>query len=194
MFRIRVTRCEAGGRCWLRSVLALLTAAALSLAVAPAPALAATDTWIGSCGGQTNWSVGACWSTSSPPNNGDDVVIAELGGSSPNNYDINRTLNSITFSNDTVAHPVSNAGGTLGLQSGGFITDSNTNTDALNTGATLNGPATFTLSSGASGLSFGGSAITGTGPLTLVNNSGNDSPPADHCGHLHGRHKRERHG
>jgi fibronectin-binding autotransporter adhesin len=167
-----MTRCA--GR-----ALGLTAAIAAVLALVATPALAATDTWTGIGGGcfpgANSWSKGACWSSGSPPNNGDDVVIAQFSPASPDNYDINRTLNSITFSNDTIALTVSNAGGTLGLQSGGFVTDNNTNLDALNTGVTLNGPATFTLSSGASGLSFGGSAITGTGGLTLVNNSGNDA-------------------
>jgi autotransporter-associated beta strand protein len=151
------------------------------------PALAGTDTWTGIIGGpclsgDTPWSAaGPCWSTGAPPANGDDVVLDQDGPSSPSIYDINRTLNSITLNTPPFAsitsYTINNAGGfLLGLQSGGFIVDNNTEgADAINTGVTLNGPATITLSTGAVGLSFGVNPITGTGPLTLVNNGTDDA-------------------
>jgi len=172
------------GRFSRRRALVLAVAAALG---ATPPARADTVTWTGVGGGPclagaAAWSsAGPCWSIGTPPANGDDVVLAQNGVSSPSIYDIDRTLNSITLNSiigGATAYTISNAGGfLLGLQSGGFITDNNTNStgDAINTGLTLNGPATITLSAGAVGLSFGVNAITGTGPLTLLNNSTNDA-------------------
>ena len=155
-------------------------AAAVLLSFAT-PALAATNSWLGlgDTAGAKLWSgiEPGDWSETTPPANGDDVVLNGNGPSHPSTYDLNRTLNSITLNTPVwVATPgwtIANGGGfVLGLQSGGFITDNNTRgPDTLNTGVTLNGPATFTLSAGAIGLSFGTAAITGTGPLTLVNNS-----------------------
>ena len=161
----------------------MVAAMAVALALPATPALAATVTWTGFGGGPctpgaTNWSVnnGPCWSNTTGPTNGDDVVLATIGPSNPSNYDLNLTLHSITL-NAGGAYTISNTGvGSLGLQSGGFITDNSTTAaDTINTGITLNGPATFTLSAGATGLSFGGAAITGTAPLTLVNNSTDDA-------------------
>lgn len=162
---------------------------AFSAAVAPWVVFAATVTWTGVTGvpclpGANVWSLngsfGLCWSNGSGPANGDDVLLSLNGPSLPSTYDINRTFNSLTLNTSTVAatpgYTVSNAGGfVLGLQSGGFITDNNTRgPDAINTGITLNGPATFTLSAGATQLSFGGNATIGAGPLMLVNNGAND--------------------
>jgi autotransporter-associated beta strand protein len=162
---------------------ALLTLAAfLAVALGVSEASAATVTWFGGSGpcgfSGPQWSSGICWNgTAGPaPTTGDDAV---LGNAFPpaNNYDlIGVQLHSVTFGPNDFVSPYNFSGNVIGLQSSGSITDNN-NTggpEAINTGITLNGPATFTLSAGAVGLSFGVNPITGTtgaGSLTLVNNS-----------------------
>jgi len=158
-------------------------AAMLLLADATMPAVAGTNTWQGNGGSSNSWSDGGNWS-SGVPANGDDVVLHQTGPFAPSNFNINLTANSLTLQTSTNAttlangYVINNAGSfTFGLQSGGFITDNAQNAlaDQINTGITLNGPATITLSTGATGLKFGANAITGTGPLTLINNSSNDA-------------------
>jgi len=158
----------------------MAAAIALALALLATPALAATVTWTGAglCL-PTNWSTNNCW-VGGAPTTGDDVVLAQSGGVGPVNYNLNVTLQSLTLNTPTFGgsnYTIANTGGgILGLQSGGFITDNSTSiVGTINTGITLNGPATFTLSAGATGLVFGTAAITGTAPLTLVNNSANDA-------------------
>jgi len=158
----------------------MAAAIAAALALLATPALAATVTWTGAglCL-PTNWSTNNCW-VGGVPTTGDDVVLAQSGGVGPVNYNLNVTLQSLTLNTPTFGgsnYTIANTGGgILGLQSGGFITDNSTSiVGTINTGITLNGPATFTLSAGATGLVFGVKAITGTAPLTLVNNSGNDA-------------------
>ena len=163
-----------GARC-----IAYLVAAALSLLATPV--LAATIQWHGAGGGANSWSSSANWGGGATPANGDDVVLDDSGPSHPGTYDLNRTFNSITLNTPswvlTPGWTIANGGGfVLGLQSGGFITDNNILApDTLDTGVPLNGPATITLSAGANSLSFDTVAISGTGPLTLVNNSANDA-------------------
>lgn len=101
-------------------------------------------------------------------------------GNAPNlnNLVVSVVLHSVTLNPRSSSYAIT--GNSISLQNGGFITDaSNTGVpDLINTGVSLNGAATFTLSAGAIGLTFGNTitgAITGTGPLTLVNNSGNDA-------------------
>ncbi len=159
-------------------MLAVITGSMAGTLALASPALGATVTWTGidpGCVGQ--WSDAICWSPAVAPADGDDVVLAQ-GGGSPATYDINRSFNSLTLNTpNSGSYTVNNPGGfTLGLQSGGFITDNNsTGPDTLNTGVTLNGPATFTVSAGADGLTFGTNPVTGAGPLALVNNSTDDA-------------------
>jgi autotransporter-associated beta strand protein len=154
----------------------------VALVLIPTAALAQTRTLNNGspnpCGGC--WSFGQ-WTPGGAPQTGEDVVL-NASSPQPNNYDLNVTLHSLTLNSNIAApngYTITTSTGAIGLQSGGFITDSNNagGLDAINTGVTLNGPAgaTFTLSAGAIGLSFGTNAVTGTGPLTLVNNSTDDA-------------------
>ena len=151
----------------------LLVAIALALALSintPAATLAVSTTWTGAS--STNWSDAGNWNPSVPAN-GDAVTLAN-SGLAPLNYDLNVTLASITTNYGNV--PITNSGGgSLGLQSGGFITMNAAGGGGLHTGLTLNGPATLTEASGAGLWDFNVSAITGTGGLTLTNNSSNDN-------------------
>lgn len=157
----------------------LLLALAVSAAYAPTPALAATVTMnisSGFCPPGTGWTTVTCWNNQAGPvpTTGDDVVIE--GGQSQTNYDLGAgvQLHSITL-NSTDNDDTNITGGPIALQSGGFITDNFGNGSFNQTfpGVTLSGSATFTLAAGKGNLVFGGS-VTGTGPLTLVNNSSND--------------------
>jgi autotransporter-associated beta strand protein len=143
------------------------------------------DTWTGngaagSWNDPTNWSAGV-------PTTGTDVVLnggpPPFPGNLPNNYDIPTAIQfrSITLGNTAPINSQytivrSGAGGNIGLQSGGFVTDKNIVAgffgDTIQTGVTLNGPATITFAGGPFGLAFNTNPITGTGPLTLVNSSG----------------------
>ena len=173
------SHCHAGYRRRLMagSALARLAAGALAALgglpfLAPTPALAQTNTLNNGSPnpGGGAWSVGQ-WSLGHAPLTGEDVVL-NASNPMPNNYLVGVTLHSITLNPSSSAQSYTIGGNVIALQSGGFITDSNNTTgpDAINTGVTLNGAATITLSAGATGLSFGG-AITGSGPLTFVNNS-----------------------
>ncbi len=156
---------------------ALLLGASVAAMLA-GEALADTPSWQG--GSDTNWSTAGNWSTGNVPVDGDDVTIAQTGANAPSNYDVTFVAHSLTLqtagagtnslTSGYVVNPAS--GHTLGLASGGFITDNAANgaADQLNMGVTLNGPATITLGSGATGLVMGG-VIAGTGPLTVTDNS-----------------------
>jgi autotransporter-associated beta strand protein len=157
--------------------------------IAPWIVLAATQTMnglaSGGCPCGTGWTTVACWNNAAGPvpTTGDDVVID--GGQTPSdtNYNLGGgvqlrsiTLNRIGFCTGNV----NISGGPIVLQSGGFITDGfcNQGTNGF-PGVSLNGPATFTHDACASGsnsstTSING-ALTGTGPLTLVNNLGDDN-------------------
>ncbi len=111
------------------------------------PATAATITMAaidnGPCPSSHNSSATQCWDLGRAPITGDDVVMNSVAGSSSavTNYDLAASvqLHSIT---------IRKGGGSIGLQSGGFFTDNNSNggTDLfINAGFTLHGPATFTL-------------------------------------------------
>lgn len=173
-----------------RAVTTLLPLAVLLLlAIPPPPALAATQTMngvsLGGCPCGTVWTTVACWNnTAGPvPTIGDDVVID--GGQTPSNTNYNLgagvQLRSITLNRiGSCAASVNISGGPIVLQSGGFITDGfcNAGTNAF-PGVTLNGAAAFTHDACAFGsisstTSING-AVTGTGPLTLTNNLGNDN-------------------
>jgi len=96
--------------------LIVLLALAGPAVVTPAPALAATVTWTGTdgaCPGGSPWSTAACWNNGAGPvpSNGDAVVFAQTGNNRPNNCDLSRTLNSITFSNTGVPSNLVNVGG-----------------------------------------------------------------------------------
>jgi autotransporter-associated beta strand protein len=156
----------------------LLGEALLASALSVGPVLAQTNTLNpGSpnpCGGC--WSFGQ-WSLGHAPQTGEDVVL-NTSSPMPNNYDlVGVTLHSLTINPSISVQSYAIGGNVIGLQSGGFITDSNNTTgpDAINTGVSLNGPATITLSAGATGLSFGVNPITGAGPLTIFNNSTDDA-------------------
>ena len=143
------------------------------------PAYAASDTWTGS-GTTSNWSDTANWSTAAAPANGDSVILGQTGAFAPSNFNINVTLNSFTLNTAgagtnslTSGYIINSGGGTLGLASGGSITDNAVNgaADQINIGIGLNGPATISVASGATGLDISG-AITGAGGLTVSNASG----------------------
>src|SRR2546427_3456262 len=110
----------------------------LLAAVAPWVVFAATVTWTdgGSCPGGSPWSTAACWNNGAGPvpSNGDDVVLATIGSSRPDNCDISRTLNSITINSGPDLNLTDVGGCSLGLQSGGFITSNHNNnaTDVIN--------------------------------------------------------------
>ena len=147
-----------------------------------APAAGATKN-LNACSFFGGWSQSSCWTPSGAPTTGDDVVIdnntANPGpAQSKTTYDLGPAvlLRSITL--NSANNNVTVAGGPIGLQSGGFITDNwcNLGTNVL-PGVTLNGSTTFTrgsCSSSPSTLSFDG-AVTGTGPVTLVNNGAQDA-------------------
>ena len=137
----------------------------------------------GSCGEGAGLSDTSCLSTGVAIATGDDLVINTIsgGGNGANFvYDLASSvlINSLTIGNDdNNGDDFSlNAGTSLELQSGGYITDNNIDmngTDLFNAGITLNGPATFTLYStdgNANFLTFG-APISGAGPLTIVNNN-----------------------
>jgi autotransporter-associated beta strand protein len=161
--------------------LCLLLAVGL-LVSAARPVTAQTDTWTGAV--STFWSNAGNWTTVPGPNrapiNGDTVVLngTPVASNVPFNYDLNVTLASVTLNAQTGSYDLvrSGAGGNIGLQSGGFVTDKNIVAgffgDIIQTGLTLNGPATITFAGGPFGLAFNTNPITGTGPLTLVNSSG----------------------
>ncbi len=157
--------------------------------IAPWIVLAATQTMnglaSGGCPCGTGWTTVACWNNAAGPvpTTGDDVVID--GGQTPSdtNYNLGGgvQLRSITLNRiGACTGNVNISGGPIVLQSGGFITDGfcNQGTNGF-PGVSLNGPATFTHDACASGsnsstTSING-ALTGTGPLTLVNNLGDDN-------------------
>ena len=144
-------------------------------ALASGTAFAATETWNG--GTSVNWADAGNWSATTPTT-GDAVVITQTGANGPSNQDIvGLTLSSLTF--NTAANTTSSftngysiGGNAIGIQSGGFITDNAINqaADLLTDEVALNGPATINIGTGATGLEFG-SAITGTGGLTINNQS-----------------------
>ena len=153
-----------------------LVSAAFCVAMLPTPALACSPepcTWTGA-GGNGSWSNGSNWSNG-VPSTGDSVLLTNAG-SAPTNHDQNPAYNSVSLNPNSAGYTINNIGGNpIALRSGGSITDNNTAAcspgDTLNTGLTLNGPATITLASGAGGLTFGVNPITGTGLLTIINNS-----------------------
>lgn len=160
-----------------RSAATLLLGTCLAALLA-APAYAASDTWTGS-GTTSNWSDTGNWSAAAAPANGDSVILSQTGAFAPSNFNINVTLNSLTL--DTAGagtnslasgYIINSGGGTLGLASGGSITDNAANNaaDQINIGIALNGPATISVGSTATGLIMGGD-ITGTGGLTVSNAS-----------------------
>ena len=168
------------GRRRRRLVLSFLAIFATFVSVSPAPAQ--TVTWDGVHGTTSNWSDAGNWSGGVAPVTGDAVVLSQTGTNAPSVLDYSFNAHSITLDTATDAttlangYIINNAGSyVLGLQSGGSITDNATNdaADQINTGITLNGPATIQLSSTAKGLIIGGTGITGTGPLTVTNNSPN---------------------
>jgi autotransporter-associated beta strand protein len=155
---------------------------ALLAAVAPWLVLAATRTMTGGggCVEGAGWTTTGCWQESVVPTTGDDVVMNGAGLSAETNYNLGSgvQLHSITLMRAN--NNVNITGGPIVLQSGGFITDGFCNGGTnIFPGVTLNGPATFTrdgctFGMNPSTLSING-AVTGTGPLTLVNNLGNDN-------------------
>ena len=159
------------GAAWFLSVSAATLLTSPALAVAP-------DTTFTGNGTSTDWSDAANWDNGVPVN-GNNVALTQAGTNAPSVFDINLTAASLTLNTATDAttlangYVVNNDGThTFTLQSGGFIEDNAANNaaDQLNMGVTLSGPATIRLDSGATGLIIGG-AITGTGPLTVTNNS-----------------------
>lgn len=164
----------------MRYSAALLMGASF-IAISAGTAFAATDTWTG--GTSTSWSTGTNWSTGAKPNDNDAVVIGQTGTNGPGNFNINLTAASLTLNtaaNTTASYTngysvANNGSSTFQLASGGFITDNAQNlaADHLDMGINLLGPATINLSSGATGLSIGGSGILGTGGLTVANASSN---------------------
>ncbi|MBV9630392.1 MAG: autotransporter domain-containing protein [Xanthobacteraceae bacterium] len=152
-----------------------LAGAAFCIATSATPALACSPepcTWIGAQ--DNSWSQANNWSNG-VPGTGDSVLLTNAG-SAPTNHDQNPAYNSVTLNPNAAGYTINNVGGNpIVLQSGGSINDNNTAAgspgDTLNTGLTVNGPATIILASGAAGLTFGANPITGTGPLTIINNS-----------------------
>jgi hypothetical protein len=147
--------------------------------VLPHAARAQTDTWTGNGGPATGWSIAGNWtpgSANAPPVTGDNVILTGNGANAPSNFDLGGViLHSVTLNASVGGYTINQVGANvLGLQSGGSITDNNTgHLDFFNVGVNLNGPATIQNST-ASFLGFF-NPITGTGPLTLVNNSGSVS-------------------
>lgn len=144
----------------------------LVLALAPAQAAAFVLTWTG--GSSNDWATPTNWDLNQAPQTGDDLILTLSGFPPSNNNLVGVQLHSVTLSADP--NPLNNytiGGNSIALQSGGSITShhsAGSDQDNINAGVTLNGPATFTLT-GTHVLNFNGS-ITGTGGLTLVNNSG----------------------
>ena len=162
---------------YARARLALLSGTALAgaafcVTLAPTPALACSSepcTWTGAQDG--SWSQGNNWSNGIP-GTGDSVLLTNAG-SAPANHDQSTAYSSVALNPNAAGYTINN--NPIVLQSGGAITDNNTAGgspgDTFNTGLTLNGPATITLATGAAGLTFATNPITGTGPLTIINNS-----------------------
>jgi autotransporter-associated beta strand protein/T5SS/PEP-CTERM-associated repeat protein len=152
-----------------------LVGAAFSVAMAPTPAFACSPepcTWTGAQ--DSSWNQGNNWSNG-VPGTGDSVLLTNAGHA-PTDHDQSPAYTSVTLNPNVAGYTINNIGGNpIVLQSGGSITDNNTAAgspgDTLNTGLTLNGPATITLASGAAGLTFAVNPITGTGPLKIINNS-----------------------
>jgi len=67
---------------------------ALSVAVVPWVVIAATQTWTGGGAVGSGWASPNNWNSSAgpSPSNGDDVVLAQVQGNPPNNFDINETM------------------------------------------------------------------------------------------------------
>jgi autotransporter-associated beta strand protein len=155
---------------------AAVVLAAAALILVPAASAGATATWTG--GASNLFSNGGNWSTGAPPATGDDVVLTGAGAD-PQTADIDIGASSLTLSDNGANFNYNVAvdiGHTFGLASGGSLVDENAHApglgDLIDTGdrLTLNGPATITLAAGAVGLRIA-SGFSGTGPLTLVNNS-----------------------
>ena len=123
-----------------------------------------------------------------PPTTGNAVVLNSSGGTSPPSY---YNLGSLQFQsivfNATGIDPYygivsSQPSDIIGLQSGGYIQTADAIV-TINTGLTLNGPATISVLTSFGGISFApptnlagpsqAQPITGTGGLTLVNNGNN---------------------
>ncbi|MBV9236334.1 MAG: hypothetical protein JOZ94_10930, partial [Xanthobacteraceae bacterium] len=130
-----------------------LAGAAFCIATSATPALACSPepcTWIGAQ--DNSWSQANNWSNG-VPGTGDSVLLTNAG-SAPTNHDQNPAYNSVTLNPNAAGYTINNVGGNpIVLQSGGSINDNNTAAgspgDTLNTGLTVNGPATIILASGA---------------------------------------------
>jgi autotransporter-associated beta strand protein/T5SS/PEP-CTERM-associated repeat protein len=152
-----------------------LASAAFCIATSATPALACSPepcTWTGAQ--NSSWSQSNNWSNG-VPGTGDGVLLTNAG-TAPTNHDQSPAYSSVTLNPNAAGYTINGIGSNpIVLQSGGSINDNNTAAgspgDTLNTGLTLNGPATIMLASGAAGLTFATNPITGTGPLTIVNNS-----------------------
>jgi fibronectin-binding autotransporter adhesin len=153
---------------------ALLLGVSLA-ALTSGTAFATQDTWSG--GTSVNWADAANWNNGAPVNH-DDIIFAQTGSFAPSNLNIaNLTVASLTLEATTNATTLANgyavSGDTLGFVSNGVLLDQSGNhaADQINTGIALNGPLVITVQSGTAGLVIGGTGISGTGGVTVNNES-----------------------
>ncbi|HEX2592335.1 MAG TPA: autotransporter-associated beta strand repeat-containing protein [Rhizomicrobium sp.] len=160
-----------------KRALLLLTTSLIALPVA---ALADKTTFKGN-GTTNNWSDAANWSNGVPVD-GEDVIINQAGTSTPTNFDMNLTTSLLRI--ETATDPqaktngyfVENSGAfVFSLADGGQIVDRARNDVAthLDMGVTLLGAGTIKVTNKSAGLIFGGTGITGSGSLTIVDESSN---------------------
>ena len=182
--------------CWIGRV-ALAAAITFAITARPAAVWAQTSIyWTGAADNPSGaWNSNESWSSSPtgttfvpPPTTGDAVVLNYPAGTSPPSY---YNLGSLQFQSITLNATGGNPyygivsdlpSDVIGLQSGGFIQTVNAFV-TINTGLTLNGPATLSVLSTDGGISFASltnmagpsraQPITGTGGLTLVNDGSN---------------------
>jgi autotransporter-associated beta strand protein len=163
----------------LRPTLRLAAALGAALLVVLVPlASAATRTWTGAAG-STNFSDPGNWGGAAPVD-GDDVVLVRAGVNTTYLTDVAVSLRSLTLADNggSWMYVVDSVGG-FGLASGGSFVDANVhrgaNPDEIeNFDFTLHGPATIEVSVAGAALDLV-APIVGTGPLTLLNNSGADA-------------------
>jgi hypothetical protein len=137
----------------MRLIFARVVAVLLALAGFQNITDAQNDNWIKTTG---SWSLGSNWSTGSPPTSSQNAVITNSGAAV--SEDINATIQNLTIG----------SGDSLGINNGISLTIK---------GSTISNSGNFSINSGGNGtdLIIGNSntTLTGTGTLTLSNNSQN---------------------
>jgi autotransporter-associated beta strand protein len=141
-------------------------------------ASAATRTWTGAAG-SSNFNDPANWGGTVPVD-GDDVVLVQAGVNTLYVADLAASVRSLTLAdNGSASHYRVDSQTGFGLAGGGSLVDQNAHNggvrDILTADPfTLHGPATIEASAPGVALDIN-AQLVGTGPLTLVNNSGTDA-------------------